>query len=184
LTKILLRIYFNLKSLFNKLQTHSISEALSFQVTQAENLLEQYAISLQHFNRLTTNLNEQIETLVKHFDLASQGNAEVSALKAASASAFLQISACEDNIARWKSEIRELEYKIGQEEEKKKQLEAQAVEVPKTTIEEKAKIGIHHYSEALRAGVEADRLAGEKNVVQRKLAQIKSLYDQFRQAHI
>ncbi|GAU28512.1 hypothetical protein TSUD_156690 [Trifolium subterraneum] len=177
-------VYFNLKSLFTRLQNHPISEALSFQVTQAENLLEQYARSLQHFNSLTTDLNKQIETRVKHFDLASQGNAEVNALKAASASAFLQISACEDNIARWKSEIRELEHKIGQEEEKKKQLEAQAVEVPKATLEEKAKTGIHHYSEALRAGVEADCLAGEKNAVQRKLTHIKSLYDQFRQAHI
>ncbi|GAU41478.1 hypothetical protein TSUD_239540 [Trifolium subterraneum] len=169
-------VYFNLKSLFTTLQRLPIFEALSFQITQAENLLEQYARSLQHFNRLTIDLNKQIETRAKHFDLASQGNAEVNALKAA--------SACEDNIARWKSEIRELECKIGQEEEKKKQLEAQAVEVPKTTIEEKAKTGIHHYCEALRAGVEMDRLVGEKNVVQRKLAHIKSLYDQFRQAHI
>ncbi|GAU41191.1 hypothetical protein TSUD_26160 [Trifolium subterraneum] len=141
-------LYFNLKSLFTKLQNHPISEALPFQVTQAENLLE-YARSLQHFNRLTTDLDKQIETRVKYFDLASQGNAEVSALKAASTSAFLQISACEDNIAHWKSEIRELEYKISQEEEKKKQFEAKAVEIPKATIEEKAKIGIQHYSEAL-----------------------------------
>ncbi|GAU21853.1 hypothetical protein TSUD_33490 [Trifolium subterraneum] len=133
---------------------------------------------------ITIDLNKQIEARAKHFDLASQGNAEVNTLKATSASAFLQISACEDNIARRKSEIRELESKIGQEEERKKKLEAQAVEVPKATIEEKAKIGIHHYSEALRAGVEMDHLGAEKNVVQRKLAHIKSLYDQFRQAHI
>ncbi|GAU30389.1 hypothetical protein TSUD_58010 [Trifolium subterraneum] len=177
-------VYFNLRSLFTTLQRLPISEALSFQITQAENLLEQYARSLQHFNRLTIDLNKQIEARAKHFDLASQGNAEVNTLKATSASAFLQISACEDNITRWKSEIRELECKIGQEEEKKKQLEAQAVEVPKATIEEKVKTGIHHYSEALRAGVEMDRLGAEKNVVQRKLAHIKSLYDQFRQAHI
>ncbi|GAU34569.1 hypothetical protein TSUD_29150 [Trifolium subterraneum] len=158
-------VYFNLKSLFTTLQRLPISEALSFQITQAENLLEQYARSLQHFNRLTIDLNKQIETRAKHFNLASQWNAEVNALKATSASAFLQIFACEDNIARWKSEIRELECKIGQEEEKKKQLEAQAVEVPKATIEEKAKTGIHHYSEALRAGVEKE-LGAEKNVVQ------------------
>ncbi|GAU33050.1 hypothetical protein TSUD_152050 [Trifolium subterraneum] len=137
-------VYFNLKSLFTTLQRLPISEALSFQITQAENLLEQYARSFQHFNRLTIDLNKKIEARVKHFDLASQGNAEVNALKATSASAFLQISACEDNIARWKSEIKELECKIGQEEEKKKQLEAQAVEVPKATIEKKAKTGIHH----------------------------------------
>ncbi|GAU19661.1 hypothetical protein TSUD_240090 [Trifolium subterraneum] len=177
-------VYFNLRSLFTTLQRLPISEALSFQITQAENLLEQYARSLQHFNRLTIDLNKQIEARAKHFDLASQGNEEVNTLKATSASAFLQISACEDNIARWKSEIRELENKIGQEEERKKHLEAQAVEVPKATIEEKAKTGIHHYSEALRAGVEMDRLGAEKNAVQRKLAHIKSLYDQFRQAHI
>ncbi|GAU46448.1 hypothetical protein TSUD_402150 [Trifolium subterraneum] len=121
--------YFNLKSLFHKLQNHSISEALSFQVTQAENFLEQYARSLQHFNR-------------------------------------------------------ELERKISQEEEKKKQLEEKAVEVPRATMEEKAKIGIQHYSEALPAGVEVDRLAGEKNAIQRKLAHIRNLYDQFRQAHV
>ncbi|GAU46482.1 hypothetical protein TSUD_402370 [Trifolium subterraneum] len=146
--------YFNLKSLFHKIQNHSISEALSFQVTQAENFLEQYARSLQHFNRLSNDLNNQIDI------------------------------PCEDNIAQWKSEIRELEGKISQEEEKKKQLEEKAVEVPRATIEEKAKIGIQHYSEALRAGVEVDRLAGEKNVVQRKLAHIRNLYDQFRQAHV
>ncbi|GAU21460.1 hypothetical protein TSUD_32910 [Trifolium subterraneum] len=152
--------YFNLKSLLHKLQNHSISEALSFQVTQAENFLEEYARSLQHFNRLSNDLNNQIDIRVKHFDMASQGNAE------------------------WKSEIRELEWKIAQEEEKKKQLEEKAVEVPRATIEEKAKIGIQHYSEALRAGVEVGRLAGDKNVVQRKLAHIKNLYDQFRQAHV
>ncbi|GAU37340.1 hypothetical protein TSUD_395210 [Trifolium subterraneum] len=176
--------YFNLKSLFHKLQNHTISEAISFQVTQVENFLDQYARSLQHFNRISNDLNNQINTRVKHFDLASKGNAEVNTLKASSTSAFLQISACEDNIAQWKMEIRELEGKIAQEEEKKKQLEEKAVEVPRAIIEEKARIGIQHYSEALRAGVEVDRLAGEKNAVQRKLAHIKNLYDQFRQAHV
>ncbi|GAU31799.1 hypothetical protein TSUD_22450 [Trifolium subterraneum] len=140
-----------------------ITENVDAQASKDDNLPgdithTQYARSLQHFNRLTIDLNKQIETRAKHFDLASQGNAEVNALKATFASAFLQISACEDNIARWKSEIRELECKINQEEEKK--------------------------NEALRAGVKMDRLGAEKNAVQRKLAHIKSLYDQFRQAHI
>ncbi|GAU49454.1 hypothetical protein TSUD_407410 [Trifolium subterraneum] len=163
--------YFNLKSLFHKLQNDSISEALSFQVTQVENFLDQYARSLQHFNRISNDLNNQINTRVKHFDLASQGCIY---------QCFSADSTCDDNIAQWKLEIRELEEKIAQEEEKKKQLEEKAVEVPRAIIEEKARIGIQHYSEAFRSGFEVDRFAGEKNVVQRKLAHIKNLYDQFR----
>ncbi|GAU51716.1 hypothetical protein TSUD_415220 [Trifolium subterraneum] len=133
-------LYFNLKSLFHKLQTHSISEALSFQVTQAENFLDQYARNLQNFNRISIELDDRISTHTKYFDLASQENAEVNKMKVASTSSFLRISACEDNIARWKLEIRELEEKIAQEEKNKKLLEEKAVEVPKTVIEERARV--------------------------------------------
>ncbi|GAU24669.1 hypothetical protein TSUD_322770 [Trifolium subterraneum] len=177
-------LYFNHKSLFHKLQTRPISEAFSLQVTQAENFLDQYARNFQHFTKTTNALNDQITARAKHYNLASRENAEVNNMKAASTRAFLQIIACEDNIARWRTEIRELEGKIAQEEETEKLLADKAVEVPRTIIEDKEKLGIQHYSEAIRVGLEVNRLAGEKNALQGKLTHTKGLYDQFRRAHL
>ncbi|MCI72170.1 hypothetical protein A2U01_0093433, partial [Trifolium medium] len=77
---------------------------------------------------------------------------------AASARAFSQVVACEDNISKWKSEIRELEENIAQEELKKEQFVAQAVEVPRVKIEELAHVGIQHYSDGLVVSSEVDRL--------------------------
>ncbi|MCI97558.1 hypothetical protein A2U01_0118859, partial [Trifolium medium] len=64
-------------------------------------------------------------------------------------SAFLQVTTCEDNIAKWKADIREYEEKIAEakkqialEEIKKQEFDAQAVEVPRAKIDELAHAGI------------------------------------------
>ncbi|XP_045807589.1 myb-like protein X [Trifolium pratense] len=177
-------LYYSLKSLFSKLQTHKSGDTLAFQVTQAENFLDQYAKNYQYFTSAAEALNVQIALQTKHYDLASTENAEVNRMKTASASAFLEIAACEDNIAKWKAEIRELEEKIIQEEERKTSLAGKTVEVPKEVIEEKAKLGLRHFSEAAKAGIEVDRLTSDTNALQRKLNHTKALYAQFRQANL
>ncbi|MCI35016.1 hypothetical protein A2U01_0056237, partial [Trifolium medium] len=77
------------------------------------------------------------------------------------------------NISKWKAEIRELEEKIVQEESKKEQFAAQAVEVPRAKIEELAHAGLQHYSDGLIVSSEVDRLTNENNVLQRKLEHTK-----------
>ncbi|MCI61766.1 hypothetical protein A2U01_0083023, partial [Trifolium medium] len=83
-------------------------------------------------------------------------NEEAAKIKAASTSAFLQVTTCEDNIAKWKDDIREYEDKIAEakeqialEEVKKQEFAAQAVEVPRVQIDELAHAGIQHYSDGL-----------------------------------
>jgi predicted XRE-type DNA-binding protein len=76
-----------------------------------------------------------------------------------------------------------LEAKIAQEEQMKEQFAAQAVEVPRSKIEELARAGLQHYSEGLVVSSEVDRLNNENNVLQRKLEHTKAQYHNFRQAN-
>ncbi|MCI45361.1 hypothetical protein A2U01_0066600, partial [Trifolium medium] len=87
-------------------------------------------------------------------------------------SAYLQVVACEDNISKWKADIREYEERIteakewiAQEEIKKQEFAAQAVEVPRAKIDELAHAGIQHYSDGLAISSEVDRLTNENNVL-------------------
>jgi hypothetical protein len=50
-------------------------------------------------------------------------------MKAESAGAFLQVAACDESIAHWRAEIRELEQKITEEEAKKEKFVIQAAAV-------------------------------------------------------
>ncbi|MCI80631.1 hypothetical protein A2U01_0101902, partial [Trifolium medium] len=68
----------------------------------------------------------------------------------------MQVTTCEDNIAKWKADIREYEKKIDEakeqialEEIKMQEFTAQAVEVPRAKIGELAHAGIQHYSDGL-----------------------------------
>ncbi|MCI37106.1 hypothetical protein A2U01_0058330, partial [Trifolium medium] len=90
-------LYFNIKSLFNKLQTPRTNEALFQLVTQAENFLEQYAKNFHHLNSNILLRNTQISAQLDHFNQATKYNEEVAKIKTASTSAFLQVAACEDN---------------------------------------------------------------------------------------
>jgi predicted XRE-type DNA-binding protein len=176
-------IYANIKALFSKLQTPQTAESLFQKVSQAETLLEQYANNLRALQRNTQLRETQISLQHKHFEQATHFNKETASIKAASAGAYLQVAACEDNIAKWKAEIRELEAKIAQEEQMKEQFAAQAVEVPRSKIEELARAGLQHYSKGLVVSSEVDRLNNENNVLQRKLEHTKAQYHNFRQAN-
>jgi hypothetical protein len=83
-------IYFNIKALFNKLQTPRTREDLFLRVTQAEAFLEQYA---KHFQQLLDNSQTQdakLKLKEKYFEQAKQRNNEAAQMKAESAGAFLQ----------------------------------------------------------------------------------------------
>jgi hypothetical protein len=82
-------IYFNIKALFNKLQTPRTREDLFLRVTQAEAFLEQYA---KHFQQLLDNSQTQdakLKLKEKHFEQAKQRNNEAAQMKAESTGAFL-----------------------------------------------------------------------------------------------
>ncbi|MCI47429.1 hypothetical protein A2U01_0068671, partial [Trifolium medium] len=90
-------------------------------------------------------------------------NEEAARIKAASARAFSQVIACEDNISQWKTEIRELKEKIAQEELKKEQFTAQAAEVLRAKIEELVHAGLQHYNDGLVVSSEVDLLTNEND---------------------
>jgi predicted RNase H-like nuclease (RuvC/YqgF family) len=104
-------------------------------------------------------------------------------MKTASAGAFLQMAACEENISCWKAEIRELEKKIAEEEKKREEFASQAAAVSRVKIEELAQDGIKEYGQGLVANREVDRLANENEVLRRKLANFKEQYQHFKNAN-
>ncbi|WJX55479.1 hypothetical protein P8452_41246 [Trifolium repens] len=104
-------------------------------------------------------------------------------MKAASAGAFLQMTACDENISCWKAEIRELEKKIAEEETKREGFASQAAAVSRVKIEELAQDGLTEYSQGLLAGRDADHLAGENEVLRCKLANFKEQYQRFKNAN-
>jgi hypothetical protein len=176
-------LYLNIKALFNKLQTPRTREDLFLLANQAEALLEQYA---KHFQQLQFNSQAQHAKLKlkdQHFAQAKQRNDEANTMKAASAGAFLQMASCDENISHWKTEIRELENKITEEEKRKEEFASQAAAVSRARIEELAQDGIKEYSEGLVASREVDRLANENEVLRRKLAHTKEQYQHFKNAN-
>jgi predicted RNase H-like nuclease (RuvC/YqgF family) len=104
-------------------------------------------------------------------------------MKAASTGAFLQMSACEENISCWKAEIRELEKKIAEEETKRERFASQAAAVSRVRIEELAQDGLKEYSQGLLANRDADHLASENEVLRRKLVNFKEQYQHFKNAN-
>ncbi|PNX55550.1 hypothetical protein L195_g049179 [Trifolium pratense] len=176
-------IYFNIKALFNKLQNPSTRETTFLLVTQAETYLEQYVNQSQLLTRTDELLNSQLSVQQHHFTQAAHCNTEVTRVKATSSDALNQIMVCEDNINKWQSEIKELEEKIRQEEAKKEHFTALAVEVHRAKIDELAHEGIQHYSDGLAVQRQVERLANDKEVLQRKLVSILNQYYQFKAAN-
>ncbi|MCI50931.1 hypothetical protein A2U01_0072175, partial [Trifolium medium] len=84
----------------------------------------------------------------------------------------------------YEERIAEAKERIAQEEIKKQEFAAQAVEVPRAKIDELAHAGIQHYSDGLVISCEVDRLTNENNILQRKLAHTKELYYNFKQANL
>ncbi|WJX26710.1 hypothetical protein P8452_15595 [Trifolium repens] len=176
-------LYVNIKALLSKLQTPRTNEELFVLANQAEALLEQYS---KHFDQLQLNSQAQHAKLKlrdQHFAQAKQRNDEANTMKAASTGAFLQMSACEENISCWKAEIRELEKKIAEEETKRERFASQAAAVSRVRIEELAQDGLKEYSQGLLANRDADHLASENEVLRRKLVNFKEQYQHFKNAN-
>ncbi|PNY13489.1 hypothetical protein L195_g014309 [Trifolium pratense] len=159
------------------------SETTFLLVTQAEAYLEQYVSQSQLLTRTDELLNSQLSAQQRHFDHAAYCNAEVVRIKATSSDSLNQIVACEDNITKWRSEIKELEEKIRQEEARMEHLATLAVEVHRAKINELAHEGLQHYSDGLAVQRQVERLANDKEMLQRKLVSIRNQYFQFKAAN-
>ncbi|CAJ2679323.1 unnamed protein product [Trifolium pratense] len=176
-------IYYNIKALFRKLQNPRTDEAMFLLVTQAETFLEQFVSQSQLLTRTSGLLTSLLATQQQHFEQANSCNAEVTTIKAASDEALEQLVACENNIAQWQSEIEALKEKVRQEEAKMEKLAAVAIEAQKVKLDELAREGIQHYSEGLAVQKRVEHLASDKEMLQRKLASIRTLYYQFQAAN-
>ncbi|XP_045794262.1 uncharacterized protein LOC123889110 [Trifolium pratense] len=176
-------IYYNIKALFRKLQNPKTDEAMFLLVTQAETFLEQFVSQSQLLTRTSDLLTSLLATQQQHFEQANSCNAEVTTIKTASDKALEQLVACENNIAQWQSEIEALKEKIRQEEAKMEKLAAVAIEAQKVRLDELAREGIQHFSEGLAVRKRVERLASDKEMLQRKLASIRTQYYQFQAAN-
>jgi predicted nuclease with TOPRIM domain len=106
-------------------------------------------------------------------------NVEVSNLRSGVIPAYLKAAACEDNIAKWKVEIRELETKIAEEEMLQKHCIELATEISPAQIEAKANEGLRLCGNAAMLQATAQRLDRESNLLKIKLSQLKELYRAF-----
>ncbi|PNX60972.1 hypothetical protein L195_g060443, partial [Trifolium pratense] len=134
--------------------------------TQAEAYLEQYVNQSQLLSRTDELLKSQLSTQQRSFDQAAHCNAEVSRVKATTSDALNQIVTCEGNITKWRSEIKELEEKIRQEETKMEHFANLAVEVHRIKIDELAHEGLQHYSDGLAFQKRVERLTNDKEMLQ------------------
>jgi predicted nuclease with TOPRIM domain len=103
----------------------------------------------------------------------------VSNLRSGVTTAYLKTAACEDNIARWRAEIRELETKIAEEEKLQEHYFKLATEVTPAQIEAKANEGLRLCSNAATLKATAQRLDKESNLLKIKLSQLKEIYRAF-----
>jgi hypothetical protein len=108
--------YFSLKASLRQLQNDRTSEALLFLVNQAEVHIDQFAKNQQLLVTAHKSYQVQIQAHASVLVDATQCNVEVGNMKSGVTAAYLQAVACEDNIAKWKAEIGELEAKIAEEE--------------------------------------------------------------------
>ncbi|KAK2417589.1 hypothetical protein QL285_039872 [Trifolium repens] len=108
--------FFGLKALLQQLQTDRTKEAMLFLVNQVEALIEQFAKNQQMLIHAQQSYQAQMQAHASALADATVCNAEVSNLKSGVTAAYLKTAACEENIARWRAEIRELETKIAEEE--------------------------------------------------------------------
>jgi HD-GYP domain-containing protein (c-di-GMP phosphodiesterase class II) len=100
-------------------------------------------------------------------------------MKSESTAANLKVVACEDNIAKWKAEIRELETRIAEEEKLQKHFTQLATQVSPSQIEAKANEGLRLCGNTTVIQAEVKRLEKESHLLKIKLAQTKELYRAF-----
>jgi hypothetical protein len=109
--------FFGLKALLQQLQTDRTKEAMLFLVNQVEALIDQFAKNQQMLINAQKSYQAQMQAHASALADATACNVEVSHLRSGVTAAYLRAAACEDNIAKWKAEIRYLETKIAEEEE-------------------------------------------------------------------
>jgi hypothetical protein len=110
------KAFFSLKALLQQLQTDRTKEAMLFLVNQVEAHIDQFAKNQQLLINAQKSYQAQMQAHASVLADAAACNAEVSNLRLGVTAAYLKAAACEDNIAKWKAEIRELEAKIAEEE--------------------------------------------------------------------
>ncbi|KAK2443244.1 hypothetical protein QL285_014365 [Trifolium repens] len=115
---------------------------------------------------------------------ATACNLEVSNLRSGVTAAYLKTTACEDNIARWRAEIRELETKIAEEERLQEHYFKLATEVTPAQIEAKANEGLRLCNDAATIKATAQRIDKESNLLKIKLSQLKELYRTFQRTSL
>jgi HD-GYP domain-containing protein (c-di-GMP phosphodiesterase class II) len=150
-----------------------------FLVNQVEVHIDQFAKNQQLL--ITANKSYQAQIQAHAFVLAdaTQCNIEVGNMKSGATAAYLKVVACEDNIAKWRAEIRELETKIAEEERLQQHYTELATKVSPEQIEAQANEGLRLCGNAAVIQAEVQRLDRESNLLKIKLSQIKELYRAF-----
>jgi hypothetical protein len=171
--------YFGLKALLSQLQNTRTSEALLFLVNQVEVHIDQFAKNQQLLITANKSYQAQIQAHAFVWADANQCNLEVANMKSEATAAYLKVVACEDNIAKWKVEIRELETKILEEEKLQQHFTEIATQVSPAQIEAKANEGLRLCGNAAVIKTEVQRLDKESHLLKIKLAHIKELYRAF-----
>jgi hypothetical protein len=176
--------FFSLKALLQQLQTDRTKEAMLFLVNQVEALIDQFAKNQQMLINAQKSYQAQMQAHASVLADATACNIEVSNLRSGATAAYLKIAACEDNISRWKAEIRELETKIAEEERLQQHYTELATEVTPAQIEAKANEGLRLCSNAATLKATAQRLDRESNLLKIKLSQHKEIYRAFQRTSL
>jgi hypothetical protein len=176
--------FFSLKALLQQLQTDRTKEAMLFLVNQVEALIEQFAKNQQMLINAQKSYQVQMQAHASALANATACNNEVSQLRSGVNAAYLKAAACEDNIAKWKAKIRQLETKIAEEEELQKHYFGLATEVTPAQIEAKENEGLRLCSDAATLQAAAQRFDRESNLLKIKLSQLKEVYRTFQRNFI
>jgi hypothetical protein len=176
--------FFSLKALLQQLQTDRTKEATLFLVNQVEALIDQFAKNQQMLITAQKTYQVQMQAHASVLADTTACNLEVSNLRSGVTAAYLKTAACEDNIARWKVEIRELETKIAEEEKLQEHYFKLATEVTPAQIEAKANEGLRLCSNAATLKATSQRLDKESNLLKIKLLQLKEIYRAFQRTSL
>jgi hypothetical protein len=176
--------FFSFKALLQQLQTDRTKEAMLFLVNQVEALIEQFAKNQQMLISAQKSYQVQMQAHASVLANATACNNEVSHMRSGVTAAYLKAAACEDNIAKWKAEIRQLETKIAEEEELQKHYFELATEVTPAQIEAKANEGLRLCSDAATLQAAAKRFDRESDLLKIKLSQLKEIYRTFQRSSI
>jgi hypothetical protein len=179
-----LSAFFSLKALLQQLQTDRTKEAMLFLVNQAKTHINQFAKNQQLLINAQKSYQAQMQAHASVLADATVCNVEVSNLRSGVTAAYLKAAACEDNIANWKAEIRELEATIAEEERLQKHYVELATEVSPAQVEAKANEGLRLCSNAAVLQATTQRIDKESNLLKIKLSQLKELYRTFQRTSL